>query len=680
MSAPEVSRIRNIGIMAHIDAGKTTLSERMLFYCQKIHKLGEVHDGAATMDFLPEEQERGITITSACTTCHWRNNSINLIDTPGHVDFTMEVERCLRVLDGAIGVFCGVGGVEPQSETVWRQSENFQVPKLAFINKMDREGADFEKALASMRERLGANPVAINIPNGSGANFSAILDLVDNQKLVFDPASEGRTITRSDFDREEEAVAAPWREKMLEALAEADDEFMEKWLEESFRQEDIKAALKRATIARRITPVLAGAALRNTGVQPLLDAVGAFLPAPDELPPAIAVDRKGREIEVFPKKNAEPVALVFKVVMEGSRKNVFLRLYQGSLKEGQMLANARTGKTDRIGRLSRLHADRREQLAELGPGDIAAAVGLRDAQTGDTYALKEHPLSLEPIHTYAPVITIALEPLNADEGKLLDDALTRYTEEDPTLKLNIDEDSGLRMLSGMGELHLEVTMERLEREYGIRPRQGQPQVVMRETVLGTGTAKVNFERELGKERHQGEVEVTVTSRERGSGNLVTDFLPEDPGESRKLVPPAMLDAVREAIASALATGIATGWPLTDTAVHITAINRTEGLTTPAGLAMAAGQALRDAILQARPVNLEPIMQVEITTPEPYLGPVINLLTQTGGKVEDVSDHAGAKLVSGSAPMREMFGFSTRLRSATQGRAGFSLSFRCFDRP
>lgn len=680
MSSLDPARIRNIGIMAHIDAGKTTLSERMLFYCQKIHKLGEVHDGAATMDFMPEEQERGITITSACTTCHWAGKSINLIDTPGHVDFTMEVQRCLRVLDGAVGVFCAVGGVEPQSETVWRQSENFNVPKIAFVNKMDRDGADFEAVLEAMRLRLGANPVAINLPLGAGAEFAGILDLIAGQKLVFDAASEGRIVHTTPFTPEERALTKPWQEKLFEAVAESDDEFMEKWLEEKWEIADLQAALRRATISRALTPVLAGAALRNCGVQPLLDAICAYLPSPCDLAPALATDDNGDEIEIKPDPDAAPVALVFKVVMDGGRKNAFARLYSGTLKEGQTLVNARDGKTDRVGRLFRLHADRREQLGELGPGDIAAIVGFRHAQTGDTYAPKNAVAHLGPIQAYAPVITLALEPLNADEGKILDEALSRYAEEDPTLKFRMDEDSGLRMLSGMGELHLDVTLERLAREYKIRPRPGQPQVVMRETVQASGKAKVNFDRELGKDRHQGEVEVEITSRPRGSGNLVTDFLPPDTQEARKILPAPLIQAVREGIENALATGITTGWPITDVAVHITAINRTEGVTTAPGLAMAAGQALREAMLMAQPVNLEPIMQAEINCPEDYLGAVINLFNQTDGRIEDLEDHAGLKIVRGSAPLRRLFGFSTKLRSVTQGRAGFMLTFSKFDLP
>lgn len=674
-----IADIRNIGIMAHIDAGKTTLSERMLFYCQKIHKLGEVHDGAATMDFMPEEQERGITITSACTTCIWDGKSINLVDTPGHVDFTMEVQRCLRVLDGAVGVFCAVGGVEPQSETVWRQSEQFSVPKLAFVNKMDREGADFEAVLKAMRERLGANPVAVNIPLGAGPDFAGVVDLIAMEKVQFDAASEGRKVIRAPLDAAEAAIATPWREKLLEALAEVDDQIMEKWLaEESIGAAEIHSVLRKATINRALTPVFAGAALRNSGVQPLLDAINLYLPSPLDLPPAIGADDKGREVAIKPRIDWPPIALVFKVVMEGGRKTAFMRLYSGKIEEGQTLVNARTGKVDRLGRLFRLNADRREQLSCLEAGDIAAVVGLRDAQTGDTYSPKAHFVRLEPIQAFESVITLALEPLNADEGKILDEALSRYVEEDPTLKFSLDEDSGLRMLSGMGELHLDVTLERLEREYKIRPRPGQPQVVLRETVKDCAGARANFDRELGKERHQGEVELEICPRERGSGNLVTDFLPADAQEARKLLPQPMQIAVLEAIENALATGIITGWPVTDVAVHVKAINRTEGLTTLPGLAMAANQALRDAMAKAGAINLEPIMDVEITCPETSLGAAINLFNQTGGRVENLEDHAGSKIVRGFAPMRKLFGFSTSLRSATQGRAGFTAAFKSFD--
>lgn len=678
MSITPPANIRNIGIMAHIDAGKTTLSERILFYTQKIHRLGEVHDGAATMDFMPEEQERGITITSACTTCLWQGKSINLVDTPGHVDFTMEVERCLAVMDGAVAVFCGVAGVEPQSETVWRQAQQFGLPRLAFVNKMDREGADFGAVLEAMVNRLGAKPCALTIPLGQGQDFSGVIDLVAGEKLIFDQKDEGRTVRRLPLDEAEKALARTWRERLLETLAEADDEFMEKWLEEAWTDADLAPALRRATIGGALTPVFAGAALRNIGVQPLLDAICAYLPSPLDRPPAEAQTPDGATVEVVPQAKADPVALVFKVVMDGSRKNAFLRLYAGTISEGMSLANARSGKAGRIGRLFRLHADRREQIGELGPGDIAAAVGLQEAKTGDTYTLRSDPLWLEPIHAFAPVITIALEPLNADEGKILDDALARYAEEDPTLQVSLDEDSGLRQVSGMGELHLDVTMERLEREYKIRPRKGLPQVVMRETAQKPASASAVFDRELGKERHYGEASISVEPLARGSGVLIEDFLPASEQEARKILPLPFIQAARDGVQNALSTGILSGWPVTDVKVRIDGLPRVEGQTTAIGVSMAVGQALRDALLAAQPVQLEPVMAVEMVTPEEFLGNVINLFNQTGGRIENIGDHGGLKVVSGFAPMRHLFGFSTALRSASQGRAGFSASFDRFD--
>lgn len=678
MALTDPALIRNIGIMAHIDAGKTTLTERLLFYTQKIHKLGEVHDGAATMDFMPEEQERGITIASACTTCRWDGKSINIIDTPGHVDFTMEVERCLRVLDGAVGVFCAVGGVEPQSETVWRQSERFCVPKLAFVNKMDREGADFAAVIEAIRKRLGANAQAVNVPLGQAGNFAGVLDIINNEKLLFDAGDDGRTVRRTPFTSEEEELAAPWREKLLESLAENDDSFMELYLDGKYSTQDIQAALRRTTISRTVTPVLCGAALRNVGAQPLLDAVVRYLPSPLDMPPAKAMDNKGREVDIRAEAEGQTAALVFKIVMDGARKNAFVRLYSGVIKEGDSLCDARTGKNDRVGRILRMHADRREQIADLGPGDIACIVGLRDARTGDTYCARGHEVSLESIHAATPVITLALEPLNADEGKILDEALGRYVEEDPTLRYELDEESGLRTLSGMGELHLDVILERLAREYKIRPRPGQPQVVLRETLRRPGSARVNFDRELGKERHQGEVVVEISPRERGAGNVIDDFLPENEQESRKILPQPMRQAVLDGIADALQSGPLAGWPVTDVHVHVREINRQEGITTLPGLRMAASQALRDAMNASGPVMLEPVMRVEISCPDDFIGGVINLFTQVGGKIDDLTDHGGGKLLDGVAPLRKLFGFATALRSASQGRAGFTQTFKAFD--
>ena len=679
---PPISDIRNIGIIAHIDAGKTTLSERMLFYSRKIHRMGEVHDGAATMDYMPEEQERGITITSACTSCQWREKMINLIDTPGHVDFTIEVERSLRVLDGAVGVFCAVGGVEPQSETVWRQSEHFAVPKIAFVNKMDRLGADFEAALEAIRRRLQTNAVAVTAPLGQGESFAGVLDLISGETLTFDPADQGRTVLRVPFSPREATLAAPWRETLLEKLAEADDKFLELWMEGSFSREDVRAALRRATLSRALTPVLCGSALRNAGVQPVLDAVCDYLPSPLDVPAPVGRDVQGREEAVEPDPDAPPVALVFKVLMENGRKLSFLRLYAGQIREGDSLRNVTRKSDDRVGRIFRLHADRREQLESASAGEIAAVVGLRTAHTGETYAARARQLVLESIEAYAPVLTLALEPRNADEGKTLDEALARYVEEDPTFQVSLDDDSGTRMISGMGELHLDVLLERMRREYGISPRAGQPQVVLRETVRREAEAEAVFDKELGKEHHQGAVALRVAPLPRHTGNQVTvgDFLPADPQEARKILPPALLQAALDGVRDGLQSGELTGWPLVDVAVTLTNVERREGLTTIPGCHMAAGQALREALSKAAPVALEPVMRLEINVPEDFLGPAISLFTAAGGKVEDLEDHAGRKLLRGTAPLRRLFGFSTSLRSATQGRAGLMLAFDRFDLP
>ncbi len=678
----DIHNLRNIGIIAHIDAGKTTLSERILFYCQKIHRLGEVHDGAATMDFMPEEQERGITISSACTTCHWQDKSINLVDTPGHVDFTMEVERCLRALDGAVGVFCAVGGVEPQSETVWRQSEHFHIPKLAFINKMDRQGANFPAVLQEMRDKLGANPIAMTIPLGSEADFRGVLDLLNNEKLEFDQRDQGQTVIRTPFTAMEAEQATPWRDELLEKLADADDAFLALWMDGKYGRDDILAALRRAVLACKIVPVWCGSALRNMGVQPLLDGICALLPSPADMPPAEGLLENGATIEVEPDRNAGAVALIFKVVVENARKNCFVRLYAGKIKEGETLRNSRSGRQERINRLYRIHADRREQLGELDAGDIAAIVGLADAATGDTYCGKGKMVSLEPITAQSPVITIALEAKNADESRILDEALNRYLQEDPTLKLVMDEETGLRMLSGMGELHLEVVLERLAREHRITPRSGQPQVVLRETPTASASSRHVFDRELGKERHYGEVAVTVEPLPRNSGTVVEigEFLPKDPQEARKIVPDVIVNAVREGIADSLQSGVLGGWPVVDACVRIEGIGWTENQTTLPGARMAASLALRDALEKSAPVTLEPLMEVEIGCPDEFLGGVINLFQQTGGRIENMTAQGQTRHLSGLAPLRKLFGFSTSLRSATQGKAAFTQKFKTFDRP
>lgn len=674
------SKLRNIGIIAHIDAGKTTLTERILFYTRKIHRMGEVHEGTATMDFMPEEQERGITITSACTTCHWKDRVINIIDTPGHVDFTIEVERCLRVLDGAVGVFCAVAGVEPQSETVWRQSEQFGVPKLAFVNKMDRPGADFDRTVQAIRTRLGANAVPVTIPVGSGADFFGVIDLIRAKVLSFSEDDEGMTVSESAPEGDLKEACSKARDHMLESLADVDDVFMEKYLEGSVTEDDIRSAMRRAVLARTFTPVLAGSALGNKGVQPLLDAICDFLPSPCDLPPVKGLDAKGKSVSVPLTEDGPFVGLVFKVVMEDGRKTAFLRVYSGRFDEGDSLTNVNRGKDDRVGRIYRLHADHREQLKSASAGDIVAVVGLRSAHTGETYA-KGIDVRLEAIESYAPVITLALEPRNADEGKVLDEALARYTEEDPTLLSHFDEETGMRTISGMGELHLDVTLERMRREYHISPRVGAPEVIMRETITGTGEGDCVFDRELGKVQHFGHVSVSVAPRPRGAGNTVKpgSFLPEDKIAAAKIIQKELLTAALEGATDALQSGDLTGYPVVDVAVTITGIERRDGVASEPGCRMAAAQALKQALAAASPVILEPVMNVTISCPEAELGSAISLFGTLGGKIDEMEDNSGQKVVHGTASLRKLFGFSTKLRSATQGRAGLVMSFSRFDR-
>ena len=677
----DIRTLRNIGIIAHIDAGKTTLTERILFYTRKIHRMGEVHEGTATMDFMPEEQERGITISSACTTCHWQNHQINIIDTPGHVDFTIEVERCLRVLDGAVGVFCAVSGVEPQSETVWKQSEQFRVPKIAFVNKMDRAGADFAACVEAMRLRLNANPVPIVLPLGAGDSFAGVIDLIGMKSLTFSQADEGQTITESALEGDMLAQAEKAREAMLNQIADQDEQFLEEYLGGEVTVEQIQAALRRATLARTLTPVLAGSALRNTGIQPLIDAICAYLPGPCDMPQALGLTKDGKQTAVEADPKGPFVGLVFKVVMSDGRKTAFLRVYQGSFAEGEVLKNTNQGKEDRVGRIVRLHADHQEQLKRAECGDIVAVVGLRSAHTGETYT-KGVDIRLEAIESYAPVITLALEPRNADEGKVLDEALARYCEEDPTLKSRLDEESGLRTISGMGELHLDVILERMRREYNIAPRAGAPQVILRETITKPASASFVFERELGKVPHYGNVSLEVAPRERNSGNVVEtgDFLPKDRQAAIKVIQTQFVDAALEGARDCLQSGDLTGYPIVDTQVTITGIERKDGVTTVPGCHMAAVQALKEALSKAGPVVLEPIMRVTMSMPESEVGSAIALFGSLGGRIDNMEDQAGQKVVHGTAPLRQLFGFSTRLRSATQGRAGMVITFERFDRP
>jgi elongation factor G len=693
--------LRNVGIIAHIDAGKTTLSERILFYTKKIHRMGEVHEGAATMDFTPEEQERGITITSACCSCAWRipegAYSINLIDTPGHVDFSIEVERCLRVLDGCVGVFCAVGGVEPQSETVWRQAEKFRIPTVAFINKMDRLGASFADVLQEMREKLEARPVALVVPLGEGEQFEALLDVVTLERMDFDADTQGVQYSRQALSAAEAGLIAPWRERLLNSLADESDEIMERYLSaQELPAELLHQVIRRATLKRSLVPVFAGAALRNTGVQPLLDGICRYLPNPLEAEAQVAEIKKSdssgtKTVGPFPE--APLSALVFKLFMEGGRKLSLLRIYSGTIHEGKDCLNVTRGQAEKITRIFRLNADEREQIPEAGAGDIVAVQGIRSAHTGDSIAESGEPLLLENISAYHPVISLALEARNSSDGEKLDELLRRFLLEDPTLRAELDEETGQRIVSGMGELHLEILMEKIKREGGLVLRIGNPQVLCRETILKKAEASGEFDRELGDVRHYGQVTLRVAPQIRGHGNLVqwsTEFTalnpqnfqrpvqPAGPVPRPKIWPQTWLDEVERGIEDSLQSGVLQGFPVQDVLVEILALQRKEGFSSPAGYHMAAVAALKSALESARPVLLEPVMYVEISTPEAFLGAAFNLVSAHGGKVIDMRERGGYRIIKALAPMRELFGFSTYLRSSTQGRAGLLMRFERFD--
>jgi len=673
-SAKALGKLRNIGIIAHIDAGKTTLTERILYYSGKIHRIGEVHEGTATMDYMPEEQERGITITSAVTSCQWDPCMINIIDTPGHVDFTIEVERSLRVLDGAVGVFCGVSGVEPQSETVWRQSEAYRVPKLAFVNKMDRLGADFEAVVESIKTKLGANPVPVQYPNGEGDEFEGVFDLIEMKRLEFDQETKGEEYASFDLTEAEMAKIEPWREKLIEVASDEDEDILDLYLSgEEVDPAKIRVALRKATLEQTIVPVLVGSALKNIGVQPVMAAVCDFLPSPLEVPAATGVEPESRSKISFDVSHKEPLsALVFKVTMDSGRKLAMMRIYSGKISGGDTVFNITQGKSERVARLFRLHAGRREKIDTAFAGDMVGAAGMKFARTGDTLCDEASPILLEQIADYKPVISLAIEPRNSDESEKLDEVLEKYLMEDPTLDLKRDEDTDQIILSGMGELHLDVILERLKREYKLEPRAGKPQVVYQETVSTKGIASAEFHRELGEDMHFGGVRLSVEPRERDSGRDISlDFDVEE-------YPSDWLQAVEEGLSDGLQSGVVRGYPVQDVHVRVLGLERRDRESSAVGYRMASAMALKDALANASPVLMEPIMDVEINVPEDFVGEVVGLLGSKGAKIENMIDRNGQKVVQGLAPLASLFGFSTNLRSATQGRAGFVMKFNKFD--
>jgi len=667
-------KTRNFGVVAHIDAGKTTFSERVLYYTGRTHKIGEVHDGTAVMDWMAEEQERGITITSAATTCEWQNHILNIIDTPGHVDFTIEVERSLRVLDGVIAVFCAVGGVEPQSETVWHQADRYRVPKIAFINKMDRVGADFAAVLGQMRDKLGAKPLPITIPVGAEDTFSGVIDLMSMDLLVWEDEQLGARYERRPIPEELAGQAAAAREAMLEALAEIDDGIMELYLgEEEIPLKQLKEAVRGACCGLELVPVFAGSALKNKGVQPVLDAVVDFLPSPLEVPAIEGKDPVTGEAERRKADDAAPLAaLAFKVQMDQGRKLVYVRVYSGTLKAGAEVYNVAKEKAEKVARILRMHANKRERLDKAQAGEIVGVMGLKNTSTGDTLATRDRPIMLEPIDTYEPVISVAVEPKTVGDQDKLGLSLDKLADEDPTFRVRLDEDTGQTIISGMGELHLEVLVHRLSREFGLDVNVGRPQVVYRETVTAEVAAAMTFDRELGGERQVGEVTLELKPNPRGGGNT---FHVSAPPEQ---VPPEFHPMLQQAVEEGLTSGTVMGYPVVDTAVTLGGGRFSPGLSTGLGFRLAASLALRKALEDGSPVLLEPIMQVEVIAPEEFMGEVIGDLNARGGSVESVEPKGGTNVVRALVPLKAMFGYSTDLRSATQGRAIFTMQFSHYD--
>jgi elongation factor G len=625
------------------------------------------------MDWMPEERDRGITITAAATSFQWNKREIHLIDTPGHVDFTIEVERSLRVLDGAVVVFCGVGGVEPQSETVWRQADKFSVPRLAFVNKMDRVGADFEQVLGQIRKRLGAPAVPVQLPVGSEEKFAGVVDLVRMQCIRFAEDIDTPP-TREAIPEELVQPARAARERLIEALADADDGIAEAYLEEREPDErDLVHALRRACIAGSAVPVLCGSALRNKGVRPLLDAVVDYLPSPVDLPPVRGEDPRepGRAIERRPAEGEPLAALVFKVAMDEGRKAVFLRVFSGRLDAGVSVYNARVGQEEKIARLFTVHADRRKRLERAGPGSIVVAAGLKLATTGDTLSLESDPILLERIETYEPVISIAIEPKNQQARKKLDLSLARMVEEDPTFRVREDPETAQTLIGGMGELHLQVVVERLRREYGVEAAVGQPQVVYRESIAASAEGSATFERELKEASLYGEVRCRAAPRERAAGRQVTSAL------SDGTVPPAIVQAALAGLEEAMESG-PEGFPMEDVTATLLAVAFREDAQPEVGVKVAAGEAFRRAVARASPFRLEPIMSVEIVLPEEYLGAVIGDLKQRRANIFDVTSDRDRRVAQAHVPLRLMFGYSTDLRSLTKGRATFVMEFHAFD--
>ncbi|MGE0086078.1 MAG: elongation factor G [Desulfococcaceae bacterium] len=675
MKKNPLQQIRNIGIIAHIDAGKTTVSERILYYTGKSHKLGEVHDGEAVMDWMADEQERGITITSAVTTCQWKGSEIQLIDTPGHVDFTIEVERSLRVLDGAVGVFCAVGGVEPQSETVWRQADKYHVPKLAFVNKMDRIGADFFNTVQMMRDRLQANPLIIQLPSGEGDRFSGVIDLIRMKEIVWDGDDKGATFTDQEIPAPYLDQAKEYREKLLEAVAEADDEVMELYLaEQTVPEEVLLEAIRRATVGLKLVPVMCGTALRNKGIQPLLDAIVRFLPSPLEVPPIHGTDPVTHEIiECHPREKDPLAALIFKVSMIEGRKLSFVRVYSGRIISGEDVYNPAQGKKEKLSRILRMHANKRERIDVAGPGSIVGVVGLKSSGTGETLCSSDKPVLLERMEFYEPVISLAIEPKTHSDQDKLEDVLKKFLEEDPTLRVRTDEETGQTILSGMGELHLEVIISRMQREFSTSVNVGKPQVVYRESIARECEGRAVFDRDVAGQHHFGEVVLKLRPLSRGTGNRFISKV------TAEVIPDIYIPAVEAGVMESLGSGSLMGYPVVDTEVILAGGSFRESQGSELAYRVSASMSCREALSAGEPYLLDPIMKVEIFVPEAFVGDVIGDISSRSGKIGAIEAQRGLQVIRATVPLAKMFGYSTSLRSATQGRGTFTMHFSHFDR-
>jgi elongation factor G len=670
---PKKARVRNIGVIAHIDAGKTTFTERMLFYSGVTHRMGEVHDGDAQMDFLPQERERGITIAAAVTHFNWAGADIHLIDTPGHVDFTIEVERSLRVLDGAVAVFCGVAGVEPQSEVVWRQASRNGVPRIAFVNKLDRPGADFGRVVAQMDEKLSARGVPVTAPIFEGDAFRAVADLVTMERVDFDEKSQGSVVTRSLLSVDELQAVFAWREALVEAAADFDDALAEKYLGgEDIPPDMLREAIRKGTLASRIFPVFAGSALRNRGVQPAMDGVVHYLPAPQDAPPVEGTDpRDGGPVLREPSASAPFSALAFKVVMEEGRRTVYLRIYSGTLSEGDTLLNPAAGVEEKVSRLFSMHAGKKERIERATAGDIVAVRGIRTAGTGDTLCDPAAPVLLESIDVRKPVVSIVVEPKTVREMDRLKELLAQMADEDPTVETREDTDTGQVILSGMGELHLDVLLDRLRRDHGLEVRTGNPQVLCRETVAVAAEAETRFEREIAERQVGVAVTVAVAPAPRGTGVAV-----RDPSTLPGLAP-EVAQAAEAGIREGLYSGT-TGYPVDDVAVEVRRVEFLSGPPLPQAVKVAAAMAFSEALSKGKPYLLEPVMSVEITVPDEFAGGVIGDLNARRGHMSRLDRQPGATVLSAKVPLREMFGYATALRSLTQGRATFVMTFSHYD--